>query len=235
LKGRRAPQRKLGRICTTISAKSPAEMAQKAATAFALGSDLVELRLDLLRNPKPAISQELAHLARRGIFTVRRRDEGGGFRAGERERLALISGIGEIAPLFLDVELKTAVDNPEWFSLLPGESGKIVSWHDFAKTPPLSAMRRARDQARSLGDIAKVVTYARKSDDNLRVLRLYDDEPHNLVAFCMGEVGALSRLVSLRLGSPLAYASLPNEGVAPGQISVTDLVRLKRLWERGEW
>jgi 3-dehydroquinate dehydratase-1 len=210
-------------------------MAKKAATAFALGTDLVELRFDLLRNPKSDAANDLAHLARRGIFTVRRKEEGGGFGGSERERLALISGIGAVTPLYMDVELKTAENNPQWYSLLPKASGKIVSWHDFEKTPSLSVMRRVRDRASKIGDIAKVVPYAETADDNLKVLSLYGKDAHSLVAFCMGAVGSLSRLVSLQLGSPLAYASLPDEEAAPGQPSVTDLVRLRRLWERVDW
>jgi 3-dehydroquinate dehydratase-1 len=210
-------------------------MAQKAATAFALGTDLVELRFDLLRKPKPDAAQELAHLARKAIFTVRRKEEGGGFGGSERDRLALISGACAVEPLFVDVELRTAETNPKWYGLLAKGSGRVVSWHDFARTPSLSVLRRVRDRANELGEIAKVVTYAKTSEDNLKVLGLYDKDPRSLVAFCMGAVGSLSRLVSIQLGSPLAYASLPNEEVAPGQLSVTDMVRLRRMWEREAW
>jgi 3-dehydroquinate dehydratase type I len=94
-------------------------------------------------------------------------------------------------------------------------------------------MKQVRDRAGSLGDIAKIVTMARTGEDNLRVLRLYEEDPRNLIAFCMGEAGMVSRLVSLQMGAPIIYASLPNEPVAPGQLSVTAVTRLKKMWEAG--
>jgi len=235
LRGRRSPRPRLGRVCTTISARTPAEMAEKAASAFALGSDIVELRIDLLRRPGPGVAGALAHLARRSVMTVRRKDEGGGFSGAERERLALISKLSGLSPSYIDVELSTAEENPDWYAGLCRGSQRIVSWHDFEGTPAFSVLERARDRAASLGEVAKIVTSAKSADDNLKVLRLYEDDPGRLVAFCMGTLGTVSRLLGLRLGSPIIYASLPNEPVAAGQPPLTTVIGLKKLWEAGRW
>lgn len=138
-------------------------------------------------------------------------------------------------PLFIDIELETARRNLGWFGGLPGTSGKIVSWHDLNRTPALPTLRRKRAMADSLGGITKIVTLARAERDNLRVLELYDRDPGRLVAFCMGEVGTASRMASFQLGSPIVYASLPSEPVAPGQLSVTTACKLKRILEKGAW
>ncbi|MDA4136610.1 MAG: type I 3-dehydroquinate dehydratase [Thaumarchaeota archaeon] len=236
MKGEMALQGKvggrLGKVCTTVSAKTSDEMGRKAATAFALGTDLVEFRVDLMKRPEAGAFGDLRRFARKSIFTVRRSEEGGGLEGSEAERLDLISEIGRFRPLYLDVELSTALENPDWYSGLPKSSKKIVSWHDFSGTPALSVMKRTRDQASAIGDIAKLVTTARKKDDNARVLKLYEESPGDLIAFCMGAVGTPSRLASLQRGSPIVYASLPNEPVAPGQLSVSTVVALKRSWER---
>jgi 3-dehydroquinate dehydratase type I len=208
-------------------------MAEKAASAFAMGTDLVEFRLDLLQRPSLDAAGELAHLARKSVFTLRPKDEGGGFKGSQRERLALISGLSELRPLYIDIELRAAESNAGWLGGLPRTSHKIVSWHDLAETPVFSVMKQVRDRAGSLGDIAKIVTMARTGEDNLRVLRLHEEDPRNLIAFCMGEAGIVSRLVSLQMGAPIIYASLPNEPVAPGQLSVTAVTRLKKMWEAG--
>src|SRR4029077_16628327 len=134
---------------------------EKAAAAFALGTDLVELRLDLLQRPTAVVPEGLADLARRSVITVRRKEEGGGCRGEEAKRLALISELAELRPLYIDVELSTAEESPDWFRGLPKTSLKIVSWHDFAETPALSIMKRARDKAGSMGDVAKIVTNAK--------------------------------------------------------------------------
>jgi 3-dehydroquinate dehydratase-1 len=224
--------RKLGLICTSIAGKTSQSMRKKANEAFALGTDIVEFRFDLMTRPSADALKELRHFARKAIFTVRSKEEGGGFKGGEDERLELISELARAKPLYLDIELNTARENASWCRGLPEASRRIVSWHDFTGTPSLSAMRRARAQGRRLGDVVKIVTTAEQVGDNQRVMKLYDDDPGELIAFCMGEVGTQSRLESLQRGSPVTYAALPSESVAPGQLPVTIMVSLKRFWER---
>jgi len=235
LRGRTPPTTRLGRVCTTISATTATEAASKAARAFALGSDIVELRADLLARPADAASKELSHLSRKSVITVRRKDEGGGFDGPEDERLELISSLAKTNPLFIDVELRTAESNGGWLDSLAKRPTRIVSWHDFAGTKDTRELKRLREEAAPYGDVVKIVTTARSAEDNWKVLRLYQDEPKGLIAFCMGGAGMVSRLVSLQLGSPISYAALPDDPVAPGQLPVTMMVGLKRLWEGFSW
>lgn len=234
MRGSRGRARRLGSVCTTIAAKTTAEMAAKAAAAFALGTDLVELRVDLLKKPEEAASGDLAHLASRSVLTVRRKEEGGGFVGEEEKRLALITRLVKMRPRYLDIELSTAKENGPWLASLPKRPTRVVSWHDFSGTGETGSLAKVRKEASAYGEIVKLVTTAKTSEDNWKVLRLYQDDPHGLVAFCMGEAGTVSRLVSLQLG-PIAYAALPNEQVAPGQLPVTTMVELKRLWEGVSW
>ena len=231
MKGDRALVRDLGLVCTTISAETPREMARKAASAFAFGSELVELRFDLLRSPDAAIPAELSKTSRRSVITVRRRDEGGAFSGTEPERLGLLSRLSGLRPRFMDLELQTLLENPGWYATLPRTSQRIVSWHDLSGTPTLSVLEKTRMAAASMGDMAKIVTKATRFEDSLRVLRLYEKGASRLVAFSTGPSGAASRLASMQLGSPIVYAALPGEPVAPGQISVETVVGLKRILE----
>ena len=96
MKGEARPSRRgrvpLGAVCTTVAAKTSAKLAEKAARALSLGTDLVELRVDLLAGIEmQGLAPALAPLAGRSVLTVRRREEGGGFAGGESERLALIA------------------------------------------------------------------------------------------------------------------------------------------------
>jgi 3-dehydroquinate dehydratase-1 len=235
LRGNKAPGRGLGLVCTTISAETPKEMVQKAASAFAFGSDLVELRFDLLRSPEAPVPRELARISRRSVITVRRGDEGGAFSGTEPERLALLSRLSNLRPRLIDVELRTARENPGWFGALPRTSLWIVSWHDLSGTPAFRVLEKARAAAASVGDVAKIVTKATRFEDSLRVLRLYETGASGLAAFCTGPSGAASRVVSMQLGSPIVYAALPGEPVAPGQISVETVVGLKKIWGGSGW
>jgi 3-dehydroquinate dehydratase-1 len=235
LRGRRSLPQGVCQVCTTVRAKTAGALAEKASRALTAGSDLVELRLDLLDRPTTRVQEELAHLAGRSIFTVRTRQEGGGFRGSESERLALIEGLLDSGPLYVDVELAAIRRNPGWFRGLPGKTRKIVSWHSLDGTPASPVLRRARRLADSYGGITKMVALAQRPEDGLRVLALYGEAPQKLVAFCMGEAGTASRIMGMLLGSPIVYASLPGEVVAPGQLPLSTVCGLKTLLEKGRW
>jgi len=214
-----------------VGADSLRELAKKASLAFSLGSDLVELRIDgLAGDDAPReLESALSHFATRAILTVRSRREGGSFARGEAERLRLISRLAEMRPAYIDVELATAKANRKWADSLPKDVEKIVSWHDFGRTPPLKALRAVSAEELSRGSIAKVITTAKVIDDNLTTLTLCGDKPGKIVSFCMGELGTISRVVSMRLGAPLVYASLPSEPAAPGQLSIPVMKGLRRM------
>jgi len=219
------------RLCTSVAADSPEELAEKATLAFSLGSDLVEFRIDRLTkgiSPRE-LETELSVFAKRAIFTVRPGREGGAFGGSETQRLDLISHLAKMRPAYLDIELSTAKKNRKWLESLPSHVEMIASWHDFQDTPGLEALRAIRDEELDHGALAKVVTTAKSVDDNITALSLCADEPSKTISFCMGGLGTLSRVVSMRLGAPLAYVSMPNEAVAPGQLSISTMRTLRRM------
>jgi 3-dehydroquinate dehydratase/shikimate dehydrogenase len=204
---------------------------KKASLALSLGSDLVELRIDRLKGDEAPreLESELSRFARRAIITVRSRREGGGYTGGETERLRLISRLAAMRPAYIDVELDTAKASKKWADSLPEDVEKIVSWHDFHRTPALKTLRALLEEELSRGSIAKVITTAKVIDDNLTTLTLCGDVPGKVVSFCMGELGMISRVVSMRLGAPLVYASLPDDPVAAGQLSIPVMRGLRRM------
>ncbi len=128
-----ANKRVMPKICASISADSLDEMVQKTEYAFHLGADLVEFRIDRImsRVTPEDIKTKLAKFAPRSVVTVRTNQEGGAFSGSDIERLSLISELATMLPAYLDVELRTAVDNERWLKSLPNKVERIVSWHDF--------------------------------------------------------------------------------------------------------
>lgn len=229
---KRTPKRKLGtRICTSISADTPEEMAKKASAAFSMGSDLVEFRVDTLAGgvSQRELERELSKFMRRAVMTVRAEGEGGSFHGSESQRLDLIARLAGMRPAYLDVELSTARSNPEWVRALPKKVERIVSWHDFSGTPALKDLKEIRKEAMGYGALAKVVTTARTPEDNLAAISLCDVDPRRTISFCMGDLGAVSRVVAMRLRSPIAYAALPGDAVAPGQLAVSAMKALRGM------
>jgi 3-dehydroquinate dehydratase type I len=218
-------------LCTSVGADSLGELVRKGSLAFSLGSDLVEFRIDVLtKGSSPReLEAKLSPFAERAVFTVRPSREGGGFRESEARRLDLMSRLAELRPAYLDIELATAKENEKWVKSLPKDVERIVSWHDFKGTPSLQALRSTCEEELGRGSLAKVVTTATSADDNLTTLTLCADAPGKVISFCMGELGTVSRVVSMRLGAPLAYSSIPNEAVAPGQLSVSTMRRLRSM------
>jgi 3-dehydroquinate dehydratase-1 len=225
-------KRKAGaQLCTSVGAESLGELARKGALAFSLGSDLVELRIDRLtkRTSPRELEAKLSVFAERAIFTVRSSLEGGGFVGSEAQRLDLLSHLAELRPAYLDVELATAKENEAWVKSLPKDVKRIVSWHDFKGTPSLRTLRSICEEELARGSLAKAVTTAVSVDDNVTTLALCGDKPGRIISFCMGELGTVSRVVSMRLGAPLVYASIPNEAVAPGQLSISTMRSLRDM------
>ena len=79
--------------------------------------------------------------------------------------------------------------------------------------------------------IYKLIFTAQNFEDNLVALELCKEISKNnkkVISFCMGELGILSRILSVKLGSFLTYAAL-DEPTAPGQINIHTLQQLYKL------
>ncbi|WP_324735661.1 type I 3-dehydroquinate dehydratase [Thermococcus sp. SY098] len=209
-------------IAGTIKAKSIDEVIRIIEKDTA---DLYELRVDAMESFEGI--EKLKPFAEKLIITVRSKEEGGFREIGDEERLKLFEGFMGINPAFVDVEFKSKI--AEDVIRLAGEKGVgvIVSYHDFEKTPSFKELKALLEEMKKLkADIIKIVTFAKHHIDNVRIVRLYEYEK-NLIAFCMGEKGKISRAFSLVL-SPFTYASL-DEAAAPGQLSVEDMKLLLAL------
>jgi 3-dehydroquinate dehydratase type I len=213
-------------ICTSIAGRTTGELVRKAREAFAQGTDLVEFRLDFLRPlVVDDVKSQLRPFARSSVFTIRPPAEGGRFEGEEAERVGLIRKLAQMSPAFFDIELGTIETNP---GLLPAGLVTIVSWHDLTKTPSRDRLRSVAARADAFGGLTKVVAAAQKLTDNLEMLSLYDGRRLPPIAFCMGELGLLSRIMAIDRGTPLAYAALDREWTAAGQLPVSQLIALRR-------
>jgi 3-dehydroquinate dehydratase/shikimate dehydrogenase len=76
-------------------------------------------------------------------------------------------------------------------------------------------------------DMIKIVTNARGIGDNNKIFELLakaKEDKQPLAAFCMGEYGQISRILTRKFGGALMYASPdPATSTAPGQLCIDDL------------
>ncbi len=222
-------------ICASLVAGTM-ERALEKMTNRSRHADLLELRIDLIAD----LDLPVLVKAKTGpvLITNRRREEGGGFRGTEEERIFLLCEAVRLKAEYVDMEVAT--DDGLARQVLGaaarrgGHTKIIVSFHDFNATPAAGALRRKWGSCRERGgDIVKIVTHARRSEDNLRVLSLIPysrKRGQDIIAFCMGEEGRISRIMAPLLGSHLAFAALDKgEEAAPGQMTVEEMKQIMRI------
>ena len=83
------------------------------------------------------------------------------------------------------------------------------------------------------GDVIKIVAFARSWEDNFNILSLIPyakKKEQEIVAFCMGERGKMSRIFGPFMGAVWTYAALSRgKTSAPGQLTIWEM---KKIWER---
>lgn len=216
------------KTCVTIGQKTPKKLVQLANKALQK-SEFVELRLDFL-NPKdvPRTLELLKNKRKKLVCTLRPKTEGGKFSGSEKERLSIIKLISEYDPYLLDVEYK-AIRTKQSLKKYLKNSNLLVSWHDFNKTPQSRQLFRQLSQMRKHSKNVKIVTTAKTLNDIARILSLYSkSQGLNLIAFAMGDIGRISRILSMYLGSPYAYVSF-GKAIAPGQLSLEEIRKILTL------
>jgi 3-dehydroquinate dehydratase type I len=189
-------------------------------------ADLIELRVDYLKNVKLALL--LQNRQKPVIVTNRRKEEGGNYKGEERKRLSVLQEAIDLGADYIDVELATERSSLQ--DLIRNKRGTqvILSFHDFRRTPSGKELQRLFGQMIRLGaDVIKIVPFARSWEDNLTILSLIPfakARRQEIVAFCMGEKGKISRIYSPFLGAAWTYASLDQgRASAPGQLTVREL------------
>lgn len=176
------------------------------------GIQLVELRLDYIQGAVQ-VKRLLADRPCPVIITCRRPVDGGRWEKSEEERLLLLrTAIVEGAD-YVDLEDDIAMQVPRY-----GKTKRIISHHDFHKTPPdLAAIHKKLTGLNA--DIVKIATMANHPTDNLRMLEMVRASKVPTVGVCMGDIGMPTRVLCRRAGAPFTYATFHDDRVlAPGQI-----------------
>ncbi|HOJ51664.1 MAG TPA: type I 3-dehydroquinate dehydratase [Syntrophales bacterium] len=221
------------RICLSIGAKTVEEARERWVRGASL-VDVVEIRLDTLRTP------DLALLFRFKpgpvLITNRRREEGGHYEGDEASRIELLVEASRWGVDYIDLELLTPPHllKQALECIDRRQTRVILSSHNFEKTPSVKQLKALYRKMMSWQpDIVKIVTWARRYEDNLTTLSLIPyarRQQREIISFCMGNFGKPSRVMSYLMGAYLSYVS-PEEGgeTAPGQLKLSELNEIRRL------
>ncbi|KAK2738339.1 3-dehydroquinate dehydratase (3-dehydroquinase) [Myotisia sp. PD_48] len=214
--------------------------------AVTFGSDAVELRVDLLKDPSSQsgipsvdfVAEQISVLRSRVsvplVYTIRTRSQGGQFpddaidSALELYRLASRMGAE-----FIDLEISFPEDVLQTVSRMKGFSKIIASHHDVEGRLAWNngSWIQYYNKAIQYGDVIKLVGVAKSLDDNtaLKQFKTWAEQSHNLpvIAINMGDKGRLSRMLNSFM-TPVSHPKLPFKA-APGQLSARDIRRALSL------
>ena len=194
-------------------------------------ADMFEIRLDHMPNLE-SLGDVVEASGRPVVATNRPTWEGGLFSGSEEDRLKTLVEACSLGFDYADVELRSPALSSTVEELKSLGVQVIVSVHEFDRTPSLDELRETLRRVEAQGaDVAKVVGFARRMEDNLTYLKFLSEESRGrrLVSFGMGPLGVVSRVLCPLFGGYYTYAC-PREdlAVAPGQLPVRRLLELYR-------
>jgi len=219
------------KICATIMPQSVQELKVALREAGRQRPDYIELRLDRLPKSeiKTALGDVKGEIMGRTVLTLRSTEEGGGYRGDDRERKGILEILSEQPAMFVDIERSFERRNRIFVDNIKHVGVKILlSYHNFYTTPIPRVLGNLCKEMLEVGDVAKIVTTAMTPYDNLKIFKLYQkaNAGGRLLSFAMGELGQISRIMSItHYGAPFAYCSL-GEPIAPGMLSVKEMRRV---------
>jgi len=194
-------------------------------------ADLVELRLDRV------VDLDLEALfgvsGKPRVTTCRSRAQGGFFAGGEDQRQRILREAVQHGSEYVDLEFES---DDEKILGQTGRSRPILSCHHRGGTPVNLEENYRSMVERGKEAILKIIPFADSCTDNLRIRTLLNQarsDGRDLIAFCMGERGKASRILSRAWGSWAVYAPLTFDSLtAPGQVllpELTDVYRYRGL------
>lgn len=209
-------------ICVSIGRGRHKMMIAEHRHMVELGAKLVELRLDYIAGPIN-IRRLIADRPCPVIISCRRPADGGKWQGSEEQRMLLLRTAISQGIDYIDLEDDVAASVPRF-----GKTKRIVSFHDFRKTPDdLDAIHRRL--AACDADIAKISTMVNHPSDNVRLLDVVRKAKIPTVGMGMGDIGVPTRILAGKFGSPITYATFSQDrALAPGQLGFEQMMEVFR-------
>jgi 3-dehydroquinate dehydratase-1 len=215
------------KVCVSLGANDINSLRNLVNDSLGSNTDFIEVRFDYFDKSKmnEALEVVLDH-KEKAVFTCRAPNEGGKYAGIEADRVTTLRRLAAFRPMLLDVEYNTMTANEDLMDQFTAlNCDTLVSWHNFEQTPSTEELSTLLNKMKEYSNSVKIVTMAKDANDNLKVLKLYESAKRsntNLITFCMGEYGILSRVLCTYAGAPFTYASL-TDAIAPGQLTVTQM------------
>ena len=202
-------------ICVSVGDVSP-ELFNHRLSEF----DLVELRIDLLSKEYLAFIDKYFSAPSKMIITGRIN------RKYKINRLVdIVDKSIDYGVQYIDIDLKDTVHYKHVLKRLKkSETKLILSCHNFDLTPyEVQIDELVTRMSKFKPDIYKLCFKANMVTDIIRTMGIYQKYSQNsMIAFNLGDLGTLSRVLALKLGATFMYAS-------PDSVSKTEDSQMSAL------
>ncbi len=197
----------------TVTAETTADLRRKRDEVS--DADLVELRLDTVRDPD--VAGALAGRRLPVVVTCRPAWEGGHFKGSEEERKRILRDALSGGAEYVDVEWKA-----NFTDLVSSTGGRrvVISSHDFSGVPA-DLTERATAMRATGAEVVKLAVKTSRLSDCLPLLDLGAQiARQGTVLIGMGECGLATRVLAHKFGSLWTYAGDQHQ---VGQVTLSDL------------
>lgn len=191
-------------------------------------ADIIELRLDFLREVTETILEELLQKCRKPVI-VSFRNKNFGASVETTERMFILKKAIDFNAHFVDLDFDADKEFIRDIALQKGGTAIILSHHNFKGTPVFEDLVKKTNRMDSFcnPDILKIVTFAESEADNDSILALVHTAKSSgkrIIGFCMGQKGIRSRIECIKMGALFTFASLgKGKESALGQLSVEEM------------
>ncbi|MFH1588516.1 MAG: shikimate dehydrogenase [Candidatus Diapherotrites archaeon] len=215
-------------ICVPVIGQTFRSALNQIRKANASSADLIELRIDLLNSETRKELGELINAAKKPVIaTVRSKKEGGKL-TGRNQTNLLIQAI-DFGAEFIDIEMNSSKkETKKLIDYAKKKKAKIILSKHYSKALSRKELEKELIKAKKIKgiDLIKLIPTAERIEDNIETLNflIHNNRKNNLISFCIGEKGVISRVLCLKAGSRICFASLAKgKESAKGQLSLKEL------------
>ena len=220
------------------------DVKESAEQGKSVGSDIFEIRIDLLLKNEPGFEKYLKSSRADSVLyekitewlkdakeqrlpligTIRSKKEGGFFERSESELFDLIQKIIPDVD-YIDIERKSLKKNRTESIEISKKSNTevIISSHFFNETPTVKKMENILKKSFEYGaDISKIAVMPQNEEDVLKLYKAGLKAGGKTCLIAMGDIGRQTRIAAPIYGSVLSYGYI-NESAAPGQLRTDEI------------
>ena len=197
-------------------------------------ADIIEWRADFLPEEKilslaPKVFEKFKNF--KILFTIRTVKEGGNLQVSEKKYIYFLQEILKFNPDFIDIEYFS--HGQALYALSDFREKIVLSYHNFDEMPDDLTIRLIKMHKEKIAFVKAAVMPERECDvlDLLQITRdLNLEYGKKFITMAMGDLGRITRISGYLTGSCWTFASV-NNASAPGQISLTDTVKILEVLE----